>query len=100
MLVRVIEADDALAPAMLKQRMNIVDIKPFQMLAEGVHILFFKIELSRVVRQNDVVRSDKRRPCIQGLQHKSAVQGNIGAEVGDNIHPQHIMIELPAFLHV
>ena len=59
MPVRVIEPNDALAPAVLKQRMYIADIKLFQMIAECVHILFFKIELSRVVRQNNLVRSDK-----------------------------------------
>ncbi len=33
MFVRVIEPDNALTPAVLKQRMNIADIKPFQMVA-------------------------------------------------------------------
>ena len=59
MPVRVIEPDDALAPAVLKQRMDIADVKLLQVIAESVQILFFKIELSRVVRKKNFVRSNK-----------------------------------------
>ena len=59
MLVWVIKADNSLAPTVFIQFVNIAYIKGFQMIAEGIHIIFFKIEFPRVVGQSDIIHTDK-----------------------------------------
>ena len=95
-----IEPNDTLSPAMLKQRMYIADIEGCEAAAKSLNVLFFKIEFPGMIWQYDLVALNKRLPGVERLQEDAALQGHVCAEVLNGLQAQHIAIEPPAVFHI
>lgn len=56
MAVRIEKAHHALAPGVLFDRVDIVDIETLQLLREGIEIIFFKIQLTYLAALAQCIR--------------------------------------------
>ena len=87
MPVRVIEANHALSPAVLLDRVHKRNMEGLQTFRELIEVVFLKVDFAIVPAKNDLLRFNERNPGIKRLQAQAAGESLVCAKVRNDTQP-------------
>lgn len=102
MSVRIEKAHYTLAPGMLLERVDIVDIKAAQFFCECIEVVFLKIYLADFAAPAQLTAFPiyKFSPAFRSLKAQPSCQSHIGSEIYSLAQSQYIFIKFHRPFHV